>query len=145
MTQIHIALSRYLPDGESSAQGRIRCAPDRRRIADHRIILPTPFDVILDDNGEAIFDLEPTREIFAWRITVIPTESASFDRIVEVPDSTETEEITDLLDVDPDTLIPPAISTGPLMRVHWSASEDDAFDYSVAHPDELVLYEQEGA
>ena len=31
MTQIHIALRRYLPDGESSAQGRIRCAPDRRR------------------------------------------------------------------------------------------------------------------
>lgn len=145
MTQIHIALSRYLPDGESSAQGRVRCAPDRRRIADHRIILPTPFGVILDDQGEATFDLEPTRELFAWRITVIPAESASFERIVEVPDSTETEEITDLLDVDPDTLIPPAISTGPLMRVHWAETEDDAFAYSSAHPDELVLYEQEGA
>lgn len=145
MTQIHIALRRYLPDGESSAQGRVRCAPDRRRIADHRIILPTPFGVILDDKGEATFDLEPTRELFAWRITIIPAESASFERIVEVPDSTVAEEFTDLLDVDPDTLIPPAISTGPLMRVHWADTEDDAFAYSSAHHDELVLYEQEGA
>lgn len=145
MTQIHIALSRYLPDGESSAQGRVRCAPDRRRIADHRIILPTPFDAILDDQGEATFDLEPTREIFAWRVTVIPAESASFERIVEVPDSATAEEFTDLLDVDPDTLIPPALSTGPLMRVHWADTEDAAFAYSSAHPDELVLYEQEGA
>ena len=145
MTQIHIALIRYLPDGESSAQGRVRCAPDRRRIADHRIILPTPFGVILDDKGEATFDPEPTRELFAWRITIIPAESASFERIVEVPDSTVAEEFTDLLDVDPDTLIPPAISTGPLMRVHWADTEDDAFAYSSAHHDELVLYEQEGA
>ncbi|PAU67227.1 hypothetical protein [Bifidobacterium criceti] len=145
MTQVHISLRRYLPDGESAAYGRVRCAPDRRRVDDHRIILPIPFDVILDDNGEALFDLEPTRELFAWRLTVIPAESSSFERTVEVPDSTETEEFAALLDVDPDTLIPPALTTGPLMRVHWAETEDDAFAYSSAHPDELVLYEQEGA
>lgn len=145
MTQIHIALRRYLPAGETAAYGRIRCSPDRRRTVDGRIILPTPFDVILDDNGEALFDLEPTRERFAWRITVIPAESSSFDRTVEVPASTTVEEFTDLLDVDPDTLIPPALTTGPLMRVHWAETEDDAFAYSSAHPDELVLYQEEGA
>lgn len=145
MTQIHIALRRYLPAGETAAYGRVRCAPDRRRVDGHRIILPTPFDVILDDQGEATFDLEPTREVFAWRLTVIPVESASFERVVEVPESTGTEEFTDLLDVDPDTLIPPALTTGPLMRVHWADSEDEAYEYSVVHPDELVLYEEEGA
>ena len=145
MTQIHIALRRYLPAGETAAYGRVRCAPDRRRVDDHRIILPTPFDVILDDRGEAVFDLEPTRELFAWRLTVIPAESPSFERTVEVPDSTTTEEFTDLLDVDPDTLVPPAISTGPLMRVHWANCEDEAFEYSRTHPDELVLYQEEGA
>lgn len=145
MTRVRFALGRYLPDGAAAAYGTVRCAPDRRIIDDKRIMLPTPFEVRLDEQGEAVCELEPTREQFAWAVTILPTRGEAFGRTVEVPDTTATMDYTDLLDVDPDTLIPPAISTGPLMRVHWADTEDDAFAYSQEHPDALVLYEQEGA
>ncbi len=80
-----------------------------------------------------------------WVITILPTCGEPFGRTVEVPDTTATMDYTDLLDTDPTTLVPPALTLGELMRVHWAKSDDDAFEYSRAHPDELVLYQEAGA
>lgn len=145
MTQVKFSVGRYLPDGAAAAYGTVRCAPDRRVTADKRIMLPTPFEVRLDERGETIVELEPTCERFAWVITILPTCGEPFGRTVEVPDTTATMDYTDLLDTDPTTLVPPALTLGELMRVHWCASEDEAYAYSQAHPDDLVLYEEAGA
>lgn len=145
MTQVRISVGRFLPDGASAAQGRVRCAPDRRFLDDERIMLPTPFEVCLDEQGEALVSLEPTRERFAWRITVLPRHGEPFERLVEVPDSMAVENYIGLLDVDPSTLLPPTLTEDPYMRVHWADSEDAAYEYSREHPDMLVLYEEEGA
>lgn len=145
MTRVRFALGRYLPDGAAAAYGTVRCAPDRRIMDDKRIMLPTPFEARLNEQGEAVCELEPTREQFAWVITILPKRGEAFGRTVEVPDTTATIDFVDLLDTDPATLIPPALTMGELMRVHWAASDDDAYAYSRAHPDELVLYQQEGA
>lgn len=145
MTRVRFALGRYLPDGAAAAYGTVRCAPDRRIMDDKRIMLPTPFEARLDEQGEAVVELAPTREQFAWIITILPKRGEAFGRTVEVPDTTATVDYVDLLDTDPATLIPPALTMGELMRVHWAASDDDAYAYSRAHPDELVLSQQEGA
>lgn len=145
MTRVRFALGRYLPDGAAAAYGTVRCAPDRRIMDDKRIMLPTPFEARLDEQGEAVCELKPTREQFAWVITILPTRGEAFGRTVEVPDTTATVDYVDLLDTDPATLIPPALTMGELMRVHWAASDDDAYAYSQTHPDELVLSQQEGA
>lgn len=145
MTQVKFSVGRYLPDGAAAAYGTVRCAPDRRIMDDKRIMLPTPFEVRLDEQGEALVELEPTREQFAWVITILPTRGEPFGRTVEVPDTTATMDYTDLLDTDSATLIPPALTMGELLRVHWCASEDEAYAYSQAHPDDLVLYEEAGA
>ena len=145
MTQVRFSVGRYLPDGAAAAYGIVRCAPDRRIMDGKRIMMPTPFEVRLDEQGEAVCELEPTRERFAWVITILPTRGESFSRTVEVADTTATMDYTDLLDTDPATLIPPALTLGELMRVHWASSEDEAFEYSRTHPDELVLYQEEGA
>jgi len=145
MTRVRFALGRYLPDGAAAAYGTVRCAPDRRIMDDKRIMLPTPFEARLDEQGEAVVELAPTREQFAWIITILPKRGEAFGRTVEVPDTTATVDYVDLLDTDPATLIPPALTMGELMRVHWASSDDDAYAYSRAHPDELVLSQQEGA
>ena len=145
MTQVRFSVGRYLPDGAAAAYGIVRCAPDRRVETGKRIMLPTPFEVRLDEQGETIVELEPTREQFAWIVTILPTRGEAFGRTVEVPDTTVTMDYTDLLDTDPTTLVPPALTLGELMRVHWAASDDEAFAYSRAHPDELVLYQEAGA
>lgn len=145
MTQVKFSVGRYLPDGAAAAYGIVRCAPDRRIMDDKRIMMPTPFEVRLDEQGETIVELEPTCERFAWVITILPTCGEPFGRTVEVPDTTATMDYTDLLDTDPTTLVPPALTLGELMRVHWASSDDEAFEYSRTHPDELVLYQEEGA
>ena len=145
MTQVRFSVGRYLPDGAAAAYGIVRCAPDRRVETGKRIMLPTPFEVRLDERGETIVELEPTREQFAWIVTILPTRGESFSRTVEVADTTATVDYVDLLDTDPATLIPPALTLGELMRVHWANSDDEAFEYSRTHPDELVLYQEEGA
>lgn len=145
MTQVRFSVGRYLSDGAAAAYGIVRCAPDRRVETGKRIMLPTPFEVRLDERGETIVELEPTREQFAWIVTILPTCGEPFGRTVEVPDTTATMDYTDLLDTDPTTLVPPVLTMGELMRVHWASSDDEAFEYSRTHPDELVLYQEEGA
>lgn len=145
MTRVRFALGRYLPDGAAAAYGTVRCAPDRRIMDDKRIMLPTPFEARLDEQGEAVVELAPTREQFAWIITILPKRGEAFGRTVEVPDTTATVDYVDLLDTDPATLIPPALTMGELMRVHWASNDDEAYAYSRAHPDELVLYQEAGA
>lgn len=145
MTRVRFSIGRFLPNGRGAAYGAVRCAPDRRIMDDKRIMLPTLFEVRLDEQGETIVELEPTCERFAWVITILPTCGEAFGRTVEVPDTTATMDYTDLLDTDPTTLVPPALTLGELMRVHWAASDDEAFEYSRAHPDELVLYQEAGA
>lgn len=142
MTRVRFSIGRFLHDGAAAAYGTVRCAPDRRIMDDKRIMLPTPFEVRLDEQGEALVELEPTCERFAWVITILPTRGEAFGRTVEVPDTTATIDFVDLLDKDPTTLVPPALTMGELMRVHWAASDDDAYAYSRAHPDELVLYQE---
>lgn len=145
MTRVRFSIGRFLHDGAAAAYGTVRCAPDRRFEDSKRIMMPTPFEVRLDEQGETIVELEPTREQFAWIVTILPTCGEPFGRTVEVPDTTATMDYTDLLDTDPTTLVPPALTMGELMRVHWASSDDEAFEYSRAHPDELVLYQEAGA
>lgn len=106
MTQVRFSIGRYLSTGTAAAYGTIRCAPDRRFTADKRIMLPLPFDVRFDEQGDALIELEPTRERFVWRIAILPNQCEKFERIVKVPDTNETIDFVDLLDVDPDTLKP---------------------------------------
>lgn len=145
MPLVHFALRRYVPQGVAPARGRIRCEPDRRVTRDKRIWVPAPFDVIVDQGGEADIMLESTRQQFAWRVTILPESSPSFTRVVEVPESADHIDFVDLLDVDPDTMVPPSLSSGPYMDVYMASDDDDAYAYSQANPDTLVLYKLEGA
>lgn len=145
MTKLHINLQSYIDDGREGIEGRIRFTPTRRHTDDTAVILPNAFDVWLE-HGEATVEIEPSVDRgWAWRITELPMRGSVYEHIVEIPDSTATIEYVDLEEINPDTLIPDVLKDGPLLRYHICDSDDEAYEYSVAHPNIVVLYKEEGA
>lgn len=97
MTLVHINLQKYGPDGRTGATGRMIFQPTKRHLDGSIILLPAPFAIDLD-NGEATVRLDPCEgELWAWRI--IEPEPTYYTHTVEVPDTTETVEYTDLIDI----------------------------------------------
>lgn len=144
MTTIHIKLARPTDTGTTPCDGTIRLTPIRRYITDHTVIVPDPFTVDLT-NGEATITIPDSDTTICWAITELPGTPQEYTRYVQVPTTSETLEYTDLIDVNPTTLLPAAVSAGPLLQIALAADAQAALAYSRTHPDTLVLYSEEAS
>lgn len=104
MTTVNIKLSIPTETGSIPAVGAIiEFHPSYRIEIDNNVILPQPFNVELDINGEAVVELEPTTAYFCWRIREMMHGGENFyvavDNVVSV-------NYTDLVRVDPATITP---------------------------------------
>ncbi len=144
MTTIHIKLVRPTDTGTTPCDGAIRLTPIRRYITGHTVIVPDPFTVDLT-NGEATITIPDSDTTICWAVTELPGTPQEYTRYVQVPTTSETLEYTDLIDVNPTTLLPAAVSAGPLLQIALAADAQAALAYSRTHPDTLVLYSEEAS
>lgn len=144
MTTIHIKLVRPTDTGTTPCDGAIRLTPIRRYITDHTVIVPDPFTVDLT-NGEATITIPDSDTTICWAVTELPGTPQEYTRYVQVPTTSETLEYTDLIDVNPTTLLPAAVSAGPLLQIALADDAQSALAYSRTHPDTLVLYSEEAS
>lgn len=106
------------------------------------MIVPKPFEVTLAD-GEANATIIDTDAMGCWAVTELPGTPQEYTRYVQVPTTSETLEYTDLIDVNPTTLLPAAVTAGPLLQIALAADAQAALAYSRTHPETLVLYSEE--
>lgn len=144
MTTIHINLARPTDAGAAPCEGTIRLTPIRRYTHDHTVIVPDPYTITLT-NGEATTTIpDTTTTTTCWAITELPGTPLEHTRYVQIPgDVTDTIEYTDLIDVNPTTLLPTAVTAGPLLQIALATDAQAALAYSRTHPDTLVLYSEE--
>lgn len=104
MTTVNIYLT--VPDSEGiiPAKGRVEFHPTARYEIGEDIVLPAPFEVVLDENGEAVVELEATTIYWAWRVREMMHGGDNY--YVEVPESVTPINLKDLVRIDPDTLEP---------------------------------------
>lgn len=104
MTTVNIYLT--VPDSEGiiPAKGRVEFHPTARYEIGEDIVLPAPFMVELDENGEAVVELEATTIYWAWRVREMMHGGDNY--YVEVPESVTPINLKDLVRIDPDTLEP---------------------------------------
>lgn len=137
MTNVHFSFK--------DAQGRpkagtLHVAPVRRHISGSTVVVLGGFDVMLSADGTATVQLEPTDNTFAWKVSEFPDDTDStFERVVQVPASSDTVEYTDLVDVDASTLAP-ALNTGAALTYLLASSLQDAQALSAANPGQMVFY-----
>jgi hypothetical protein len=90
----------------------IEFKPTAFGILENGFLLPSSFQITLDENGEAQVELEPAYESggWAWRVR----ERATFgnDYYAYVDESEEPVNFWELLLVDPETLEPPVLQNG---------------------------------
>lgn len=145
MATIHIKLVRPTDTGTTPCDGTIRLTPIRRYVTDHTVIVPDPFTVDLT-NGEATITIPDSDTTICWAITELPGTPQEYTRYVQIPsNATDTVEYTDLIDVNPTTLLPAAVAAGPLLQIALAEDAQDALAYSRTHPDTLVLYSEEAS
>lgn len=145
MATIHIKLANAVDGGTSPCEGKVRFIPIRRYNRGDTVIVPKPFEVALAD-GEANATIIDTDTMGCWAVTELPGTPQEYTRYVQIPsDATETLEYTDLIDVNPTTLLPAAVSAGPLLQIALAADAQAALAYSRTHPDTLVLYSEEAS
>lgn len=145
MATIHIKLNHATNGGTSPCEGKVRFIPIRRYNRGDTVIVPKPFEVALVD-GEANATIIDTDAMGCWAVTELPGTPQEYTRYVQIPsDATETLEYTDLIDVNPTTLLPAAVSAGPLLQIALAADAQAALAYSRTHPDTLVLYSEEAS
>ncbi len=142
MATIHIKLANAVDGGTSPCEGKVRFIPIRRYNRGDTVIVPKPFEVTLAD-GEANATIIDTDAMGCWAVTELPGTPQEYTRYVQVPTTSETIEYTDLIDVNPTTLLPAAVSAGPLLQIALAADAQAALAYSRTHPDTLVLYSEE--
>lgn len=144
MTTIHINLARPTDTGAAPCEGTIRLTPIRRYTHDHTVIVPDPYTITLT-NGEATTTIpDTTTTTTCWAITELPGTPLEHTRYVQIPGNvTDTIEYTDLIDVNPTTLLPTAVTAGPLLQIALATDAQAALAYSRTHPDTLVLYSEE--
>ena len=144
MATIHIKLANAVDGGTSPCEGKVRFIPIRRYNRGDTVIVPKPFEVTLAD-GEANATIIDTDAMGCWAVTELPGTPQEYTRYVQVPTTSETLEYTDLIDVNPTTLLPAAVSAGPLLQIALADDAQSALAYSRTHPDTLVLYGEEAS
>jgi hypothetical protein len=103
VTVVNIKVQAPANGGEIPAQGSLRWEPSGRRVgADGSLILPAGFPVTLTA-GEASVDVEPSTELWVWRVTEFFDGQFPRTRHLAVPAEGPVN-YTDLLEVDPATL-----------------------------------------
>lgn len=114
--------------------------PTERFRNDSRIVVREGFEVALDAKGKATVTVPPTDNTFCYEVTVgLDKDLWKFRRYVTVPDSAETVEFADLVDVDSDTLAP-ALNDGAALTYLLASSLQDAQAMSAANPGQMVFY-----
>lgn len=114
--------------------------PTERFRNDSRIVVRESFEVALDAKGKATVTVPPTDNTFCYEVTVgLDKDLWKFRRYVTVPDSAETVEFADLVDVDSDTLAP-ALNTGAALTYLLASSLQEAQALSAANPGQMVFY-----
>ena len=106
--------SGWVPAVEVAAAGHLECRPwapdaDGARLhleAPDRLLLPTSMPPVRLVGGETLLHLAPTGAGWCWQI--IERTPRGKTRHVLVPDSSDTVDYADLVDVDPATLDPAA-------------------------------------
>lgn len=144
MATIHIKLANAVDGGTSPCEGKVRFIPIRRYNRGDTVIVPKPFEVTLAD-GEANATIIDTDAMGCWAVTELPGTPQEYTRYVQVPTTSETLEYTDLIDVNPSTLLPAAVAAGPLLQIALAADAQAALAYSRTHPETLVLYSEEAS
>lgn len=144
MATIHIKLNHAVNGGTSPCDGKVRFIPIRRYNRGDTVIVPKPFEVTLVD-GEANAKIIDTDTMGCWAVTELPGTPQEYTRYVQVPSTTETLEYTELIDVNPNTFLPAAVSAGPLLQIALADDAQAALAYSRTHPDTLVLYSEEAS
>lgn len=144
MTAIHISVRKPGEDGTlQPVAGSFRFTAVKRYFdAAKNLVIPAGFDAELDEQGAMTIQLMPTTPVFIWKITELAGTDQAYTRWVEVPDSENTVEYADLVDVDPATFAPVAMLGGDLLKVHHADSQADAEAYSAVHPDVLVVFDE---
>ncbi|MCH4849898.1 hypothetical protein PG2072B_0936 [Bifidobacterium pseudolongum subsp. globosum] len=142
MATIHIKLANAVDGGTSPCEGKVRFIPIRRYNRGDTVIVPKPFEVTLAD-GEANATIIDTDTMGCWAVTELPGTPQEYTRYVQVPTTSETLEYTDLIDVNPSTLLPTTVTAGPLLQIALAADAQAALAYSRTHPETLVLYSEE--
>ena len=104
MTTVNVALTVPVADGTAPAVGKVEFHPTARYEYAGEIVLPAPFTVELDVNGEAVVELDHTDIYFAWRVREFMHGGDNY--YVAVPESATPIALQDLERIDPDTLEP---------------------------------------
>ena len=104
MTTVNIILSVPSETGPVPAVGKVEFHPTARYEYAGDVVLPAPFTVELDVNGEAVVELDPTGIYFAWRVREFMHGGANY--YVSVPESATPVSLEDLEVINPETLEP---------------------------------------
>ncbi|AYN58856.1 tail protein [Arthrobacter phage Richie] len=112
MTIVNIKVQVQANVAEVPAEGTVRWEPSARRVGpDGALILPVGFPVDLV-NGEAVVDVEPSTNVWAWRVTEAFVGRPPRRRLLAVPTEGPVN-YTDLLEVDPGTLDVTTLNVSP--------------------------------
>nr|UVY24733.1 MAG: hypothetical protein [Bacteriophage sp.] len=104
MTMVHIRLRAPTNGGTRAGVGMVVFQPSARHADDASVVLPDTFTVVLDEEGEATVDIQPTGPDWCWKTDEqVPYGSI---RWFTVPDTAGTLEYAELTDVDPRTFKP---------------------------------------
>lgn len=144
MATIHIKLEHPTNGGTTPCNGTIRFTPIHRYNRGNTVIVPKPFETNLT-NGEANVNVIESDHTGCWAITELPGTPQEHTRYVQIPTTSETLEYTDLIDVNPSTLLPTTVTAGPLLQIALAADAQAALAYSRTHPETLVLYSEESS
>jgi hypothetical protein len=108
VTQVHIDIRRPTASGvDEPFRLGMTWAPTAVRVVDDVLVMPEAFGVTLP-YGPVVITVDPSElPDWVWRVRYV-VNSEHFDRYLLVPDSPTMVEFTDLVEVDPATLLPTA-------------------------------------
>lgn len=121
MTQIKFDFGHLSADGIADLAGEtVHVVPTSRFNSGKRVVVRDSFEVRLDEHGTATVTVPPTDNTFAYEVTIGDSaDSWRFIRVVQVPDSANVLNFSDLVEVDSATLTP--VNTGnPLADIDQS-------------------------
>ena len=114
MTQVRIDIRKATATGTNvPLRIGMQWAPTVARNVGSSLVLPESFAVLLDYAPVTIV-VAPTGPGWAWRVRY-SVNSQKYDRYLVVPNSASVVEFTDLVEVDPGTLTPSALSSGSIL------------------------------
>ena len=94
MTMVHIRLRAPTNGGTRAGVGMVVFQPSARHTDDASVVLPDTFTVVLDEEGEATVDIQPTGPEWCWKTDEqVPYGSI---RWFTVPDTAGTLEYAEL-------------------------------------------------